>query len=290
MLDDRFTPHLDHVFLTVDPKTMDDILACELLRDDAFSRFRVKQATSTLLGPYETANILGESTFVEFFPAKKPPFPGVTIGIVLSFDRPGEAASAGMELVRDGGVGFDFELNRREVKGYDDPQEWYRLLRPKLGDNSPITLFLSEITESYFDILGAPRDAQGQQPRSAYLDAAAGEPHRADQLFRNISHVTLRLKEERAATLARALRTLGYQQAHGDLVLTGPEATITILTDDTQPEGLTKLELDLLRPFSTPGHVLRFGSGSVLTFSINGADDPTAIWEFVPSEPHIREI
>jgi len=286
MLDGSCAPHLDHVFLTVDSETMDDILADKVLNDAAFCRFKVKKATSTLLGPYETANVLGESTFVEFFPHEKPPFPNISLGIVLSFDTPGEAADAAMQLVQDGGVGFEYELNRREIPGYDRPQEWYRLLRPDLGENSPITVFLSEITESYFDILGASRNEKGEQPRGAYLDAAVGEPHRPEQMFRNISEVTLRLGTGRTKTLTRLLTTLGYEKSEDAefTILRGPEATVKVVTDDDLREGLLKLRLELLHASPDQGQVLAFGSDSQLTLSPDGLNDPTAIWTFVPPE------
>ena len=78
--------------------------------------FRIKRATSTLIGPYETANVLGESTFVEFFPEASPPLPGITLGLVLSFDRVGESAEARAVLEGNGGK-VAYELNRRETPG-----------------------------------------------------------------------------------------------------------------------------------------------------------------------------
>lgn len=272
-------PHLDHVFLTVDRTTVEAIERCPFLAQERFGRFRVKNATSTLIGPYRTANVAGRSTFIEFFPDDAPPFPGVRLGLVLSFERPGQSAAARARL-EQAGIPVHHELVRRAVAGHPDPQPWYDLLRPDFGQGSPLTLFLSQITPEYFDRIGARRTSDGRQSREAYLAAAMKAAQSPDHYFADIRRVALRQQWDRADMLARVLTTLGYTQeaVAGAVRLHGPEASIDIHVDAHAPEGLLELELALTRPCDQDS--LSFGAGSELL--LGRARENVALWRFAP--------
>ena len=138
-----------------------------------------------------------------------------------------------------------------------------------MGEGSPFTLFLSEITPEYFDTIGARRGPEGQQDRSAYLDAAVGDPHRADHVLRDITRVELRLSPERCERLPAVLSALGYATSlDGEAVVCGgPEATLVLVPAIDHLEGLTGLTLSLSEPDPQPGRTLRFGTGSELVLS-----------------------
>ena len=72
MIDQDIRPHLDHVFVTIDAGMIRTISETPYFSDGVFGRFFQKNATSTLLGPYRTTNIVGRNTCVELFPADAP--------------------------------------------------------------------------------------------------------------------------------------------------------------------------------------------------------------------------
>jgi len=271
-------PYLDHVFLTVDPGTAREIARTDFLKSERFGRFRMKEATSTLIGPYRTANVAGRNTFIEFFPESAPPFEGVRVGMVLSFDKVGESARA-HERLKALGVSVRHELVRRNVQGHDDPQPWYNLLRPDFGEKSPFTLFLSEITPEYFDRIGARRSDDGRQSREAYLAAAMKAPHLEAHLFDDLRRVTLRLRSTRAEQLRKVLVALGYESsAESPLHFRGPDADIHVLVNESEPEGVVELGLSLAKPYRESPSVYQFGTKSRL--SLSPAGEAGAIWQF----------
>jgi len=265
-------PLLDHVFLTVSEPTLDAITGCGFLTKEEFGRFRIKEATSTLIGPYRTANVAGISTFVEFFPDSSPPLESVRVGMVLSFSRPGTSARVQRRLT-EAGFAFHHELVRRTVEGADEPQPWYHLVRPDLGPDSPFTLFLSEITPEYFARLGALPGPGGTQDRAAYLAAAMRAEQQPEHQLVDVVGVTVQLDQARAELLSRILQLLGYT-AHGDR-LVGPGVTVVITAGDG-PERLRSLRLRLRR--AEPRH-FELGD-STLRLSPDGDNDPFAEWVF----------
>jgi hypothetical protein len=287
MSHDDVRPRLDHVFLTVDAGTFLELQGTPLLSEERLGRYRIKNATSTLIGPYRTVNISGRSTFIEFFPDNAPPFPGVRLGIVMSFERPGHSARA-QEMFRQLGIPFRHELVRRAVEGAAEPQPWYHLVRPDFGDDSPFTLFLSEITPEYYDRIGAQRTQDGRQTREAYLAAAMRAPQSSEHYFDDVRRVTLALGAERAERLRAVLGALGYacQAAPDRLALEGYDATLDVRTcSPGDAEGLRELELSLTRPFASQPHKLHFGSRTSLELSPDG--EATARWTFAPA--HAQE-
>jgi Family of unknown function (DUF5829) len=289
MSDEDICPHLDHVFLTVDLGAIKEMVGTEFLTSERFGRFRIKNATSTLIGPYRTANVAGRNTFIEFFPEDAPPFAGVRVGMVLSFDKVGQSPRAHERLTKLG-VPVQHELVRRSIDGHDEPQPWYHLLRPDFGADSPFTLFLSEITPEYFDRLGARRSPDGRQSREAYLAAAMKAPQLSAHCFDDLRHVVLRLRPARAEQLRKVLAALGYRSLPDNpLRLEGPGASIELVADDHAPEGLLELGLSLTRPHIDPPRVYQFGSGSQLSLSPNG--EANAVWRFAgPTLQQVGEL
>lgn len=283
MSHDNLCPYLDHVFFTVDAETFRELEVDPLLTEERLGRYRIKNATSTLIGPYRTVNISGRSTFIEFFPDNAPPFPGVRLGIVMSFERPGHSARA-QAMFRQQGIPFRHELVRRAVEGAAEPQPWYHLVLPDFGDDSSFTLFLSEITPEYYDRIGAQRTPDGRQTREAYLAAAMRAPQTVEQYFDDVRRVTLALGAERAECLRAVLGTLGYTcQASPDrMALEGCGATLEVDTcSPGDAEGLRQLELSLTRPFAPQPQVLHFGSRTSLELSPDG--EASARWTFAPA-------
>ena len=283
MSDDDLRPHLDHVFLTVDSTTLSDIQESALLSEEQLGRFRIKHASSTLIGPYRTVNVAGQSTFIEFFPASAPPFPGISLGIVMSFERPGQSLRARQRLELEG-IPVRREMVWRSVEGSADPQPWYRLLRPEFGDDSPFTLFLSEITPEYFKHIGAQCTPDGHQTREAYLTAAMKAPQAEKHYFEDLRRVTLCLSEQRSWRLRAVLEALGHvcKEEAGRLLLQGPSGVLDVVIDDRGGEGLRQLDISLTRPFQGEPRVLRFGNRASLELSPLG--DATARWSFASKD------
>lgn len=273
-------PHLDHVFVTVERTVIEAVIATPFVADSVFGRYFEKNAVSTLLGPYQTFNVTGRNTCIEFFDAEKPPFPGVRVGVVMSFDHVGESPQA-QERLEALGIRCHAEQIRRQVPGHAEPQPWYRLLRPDFGEESAFTLFLSEIRPEYFDGLGAKRGADGAQDRHAYLEAALKRPHLPEHNFEDISGVGLRLRPDNARLLADILVALGYvaEQTPAGVRLAGPDVVLDVEPSAAEPEALVSLELALARPHEGARRY-DFGGGCLLSLNEDGGPRPRAFWRF----------
>lgn len=271
-------PHLDHVFVTVGPEVVAAVCDNKFFADGVFSRFLVKNATSTLLGPYRTTNIVGRNTCVELFPEGAPPFPNIRVGVVMSFDHPGESLQARARLDQLG-VTYHHELVRRKVDGHDELQPWYHLVRPDFGEHSGFTLFLSEVTPEYFDRVGATRGRDGAQHRHAYLDAVVKAPHLPSHNFEDIRRVVLELAPARAELLAAILTTLGYRaENYGALHLFGPDVELELRQVPSGHDRLVELGLSLGRPHTETPRIHQLGSSSQISLSPSG--QAHAVWSF----------
>jgi hypothetical protein len=262
-------PLFDHVFLVLDDDAYAAVAGSSFLRDD-FARVKLKRLTSSIAGTYAGVGVAGTNTIVEFFPASAPPFPGLSAGLSLSFERPGAILQARDRLAA-AGLPARSELVRRDVPG-EGSRPWYHLLEPELDGDLGIRLMLAEVATEYFDRVGARRGDGGTLARSGYLDAALGGPPDSDRALVDVSGVTLRLTPARTARLAAVLRALGYVDAGaaGEIALRGPDSLLRLVADDTAPEGVTAVELVLRRPVTPPQ---AFGASSTL--------DGTT-WSFVP--------
>ena len=281
--------HFNHIFLTIDPITHHDIAECPLFASQVLGRFRIKETTSTLAGFYRTSNVMGESTFVEFFPDSAPPLEGVRLGLVLSFDRSGEWPIARQALLEQGATPLSYELVRRVVPGEEEPQPWYHHMRPDFGHGSPFTLFLSEVTPEYFKRIGAKPGPDGLQPRSAYLEAACKAAQKPEHYLQDITAAKIRLRPNRASALVATLRLLGYEECSNgaNARLQGPNLDLEIVAEEQHREGLLELRLELKRPYPEPNFRLTFGNSSTLVLSPAGKDDRSGIWKFMLSESAI---
>lgn len=278
MSESDIRPHLDHVFVTVGTDVLTSVSDNKFLSDGGFGRYFVKNATSTLLGPYRTTNVAGRNTCIELFSEEAPPFPNVRVGVVMSFDHVGESPQARARLDKLG-VTYHHELIRRKVAGHDDPQPWYHLVRPDFGEHSRFTLFLSEITPEYFDRLGATRGPGGAQDRHAYLDAALKAPHLPGHNFEDIQRVVLEMLPARAERLATILTTLGYRaERHGALHLFGPDVELEIHPVPEGHDRLVELGLRLARPHTGSPKLHQLGASSRL--SLSPAGEAYAVWRF----------
>lgn len=273
-------PHLDHVFVTVDAAALGAISEDKFFADSVFGRFFVKNAVSTLLGPYRTSNVVGRNTCVELFSQDAPPFPNVRVGVVMSFDHVGESPEARARLDRIG-VPYHHELIRRQVAGHDEPQPWYHLVRPDFGEHSGFTLFLSEITPEYFDRLGATRGEGGAQDRHAYLDAALKKPHLPSHNFEDIRRVVLSMSDEGTARLAAILTELGYraERRAAAVHLYGPDVELEVRPGAARgADRLIELGLGLRQPHPAGAEVHPLGGASQIALSPAG--EAAAIWSF----------
>lgn len=268
------------MFVTVDAAALGAISEDKFFADSVFGRFFVKNAVSTLLGPYRTSNVVGRNTCVELFSQDAPPFPNVRVGVVMSFDHVGESPEARARLDRIG-VPYHHELIRRQVAGHDEPQPWYHLVRPDFGEHSGFTLFLSEITPEYFDRLGATRGEGGAQDRHAYLDAALKKPHLPSHNFEDIRRVVLSMSDEGTARLAAILTELGYraERRAAAVHLYGPDVELEVRPGAARgADRLIELGLGLRQPHPAGAEVHPLGGASQIALSPAG--EAAAIWSF----------
>jgi hypothetical protein len=279
-------PHLDHVFLTSDAETIRAVNECDLFKADQFGRFWIKHAESTLLGKYTATNIFGRASMLEFFQGRFGSFEHVNTGLVLSFDYPGETDFA-RERLTDAGIAFHGELIKYKFPGGTDAVPWYHQTRLNLGEDCPLTLFLSEITTEFFEKIGARFGSDGQQSRWEYFEARLKRPHNPNQYMRDLTGISVRLRSDHARTVARALSALGYEASGNGRVieLEGPESIITLTIDDEAQPGLTEARIQLHRPYQDPGRPITFSPTSSLRLSPGGPHDTTALWSFVPRRP-----
>lgn len=279
-------PQLDHVFVTVDAKTLKGINECQFLVEEELGRFLIRDAESTLLGRYEPTRVFGKNTLVEIFPnafGGNDTFKGVSAGVIFSFDRVGQTEVARQRLT-DCGISFEGELVERIVRsasGQTDHLPWYVFTRPNMGEKSTAALFFHELTPAYFARIGAKCDAEGRQNRSDHFDAALKRPHSPNHLMQDIVGVTIRLARRHIDHAAGILTAFGYSKSvDGDVVsLRGPTGEIKFVADDSAP-GAVELKIRLSRPM--PGRRFEFSPSSSLVLSPLGADDHFATWTFVP--------
>ncbi|MDB4975916.1 MAG: hypothetical protein JWN48_4257 [Myxococcaceae bacterium] len=279
-------PHFDHVFVTVDDETLREVNACEFLAGERLGRFLIRESESSLIGKYTPTRIFGENTLVELFPNKfgeGEEFASVTVGVVFSFDHPGERISARNRLAAEG-IPYRGELIERTLVPGSDPVPWYHSTRPQMGPGSPITLFFSELSPDFLQRIGARIGPDGRQDRSANLEAALQRPHGPRHLMRDLVGVTVRLRPARIGRVVQILSALGYalRETAREVQLHGPDSVVTLIPDEVAIEGLLSLQIKLARPADEPGLRFDFGPASSLVLSPLGAHDDTATWSFEP--------
>jgi hypothetical protein len=268
------TAHLDHVMVVLDSPAHRAVVDSTLA--GRFGRFSVKHAHSSLSGRYSSATLVGHSTMVELFDVTTPPVPGMTGGLVLSFEQPGSWRTA-CELLDAADVPYSHELVRRAEPGEAEMRPWYNLIRPDLGPASPFLLLISEVTEDYYAFMGAERGPGGTVTRQGYLDARLSAGPAADQSMGDITEVTLRLHPEREKRLVSALTKIGYV-ANGQ-TLSGPGITFT--TEHGEPEGVVSVRMSAAT--NDIGEE-SFGDSSVLTVRSDHAE-----WRFTPTASDVKD-
>jgi hypothetical protein len=262
----------------LDPDAHRDVHACGFLGEQ-FARRKGKQADSSVAGAYSTLGLAGENTLVELFGTTMPGPVSLVGGLVFSFEVPGSAIEAQRLLADEANLPSHHELVYRAVDGTEDRQPWYHLLSADLGAGSPLVLFLNEVTPEYFAALGANPGPDGELRRREYLTAALGGPPSEEHLLRDITGVTVRLRPDRADRIGRALATLGFhrEKQAGAAVVTGSGVAITLVAEESAPEGVTAIDLALSKAPEHPT-TLRFGATSELELT----GDATARWTFTP--------
>ncbi|MEH1013143.1 DUF5829 family protein [Micromonospora sp. CPCC 206060] len=282
------TPLLDHVVVLLDGAAFRDIYACDMLREQ-FARVKPKNVTSSVAGQYSALGVAGENTLLELFDGALPGPRRLTGGLVFSFEHPGSVQRA--REVLDTGPGGHYELVHRNAADTGESRPWYHMLRTDLGEDSPLLMFLNEVTPEYFDSLSARRGPNGELLRSGYLDAAFGTGTRDRRWLRDITAVTLRVRPQRAARMADALTALGYRATTtppdptGDPAsgtgptyrITGPGVDITLIGSATAPEGVLDITTDLHEAPQQHQEFV-FGDTSRLVLQPDG----TAHWTFTP--------
>jgi hypothetical protein len=262
------TAHLDHVVVMLDPTAYRAVLHSTAL--PLFGRFSVKESESSLAGRYSGATVVGHSTMVELFDVTAPPLPGITGGLVLSFEQPGSSNTA-KELLESAGVPFTHELVRRVVDGDAEMRPWYHLIRPDLGEGNPFLLMIAEVTPEYYTHIGAVPGDDGTLSRAGYLDAQLGGSAAPDQPMGDVTEVVLQLRADLAARLEEVLVALGYESTLDGLV--GPGVSVRI--ERGEPTGVLWVGITA----STQDSIEEpFGDSS--TFSLR-AD--RAGWSFTPT-------
>jgi Family of unknown function (DUF5829) len=271
-------PLLDHVMVLVDEQTHSDIVASDFLRE-RFCRIKAKSVQSTFAGQYSTLGLAGINTLLELFAATVPGQSGLTGGLAFSFEHRGSVEVARRAL-ESAGIGSHHELVHRIVPDGDERQPWYHLLSADLGAGSPLLLFLNEVTPEYFTSIGARPGPGGELWRSNYLDAVLGPVPAAGQWLQDIVEVVVRTRPERATRIAGALGALGYHAEEGPdgLRVGGPAVTVTLLTDDSAPEGVAEV-VGRLAHVPDERQELRFGDTSRLLLQPDGV----ARWSFAPA-------
>jgi hypothetical protein len=272
--------HLDHVIVMFDAPAYADLLASGDQLGTALGRYAVKQSESSLAGRYSAAVVMGSSTLVEFFDVGAPPLPGITAGMVFSFEVPHSVWTAKSALT-DAGVEFGYELVHRAVDGEAQMRPWYHLLRPDLGEDNPFLLMVTEVTPEYFASIGAtPQD--DRLSRRQYLDAGVGRGREPGQAMRDISSVQVRLRPKRARVVRNTLIALGFTEVGDDSrsVLRGVDSTVVIVSAEQAPEGVLSIGLELEQTPAPDSLPHRFGDTSTLDLS---GQDGMGEWRFEPA-------
>ncbi|WP_163572848.1 hypothetical protein [Fodinicola feengrottensis] len=138
---------------------------------------------------------------------------------------------------------------------------WYRLLRPDLGEGTPVTLMVVQVAPEYYEHLGAVAAPDGRRSRSGYLDAVLGAGT-SEKALKDIVGVTVRVRADRAKRLAATLEAIGFSCTGEENVLAGPDVTITLVVDETAPEGVVAMRNSLRVPWEHGTQ--RFGAGCAL--------------------------
>lgn len=279
---------LDHVIVMLDDEAYRDLHASELLRHQ-LGRFKVKQATSTLAGTYTSTALAGVNTLLEFFHVAAPPLPGVTGGLVFSFEAPGSMPEVRRRLEERGATEIHYQFVERAVDGSEEKKPWYHLVRPDFGEKSPFLAMLAEVTPEYFASIGASPGPAGELCRRSYLDAALGGAPSPEHYLRDVTEAMLNLNEERASRLAATLEALGFtsETEPGTRVLRGPDVTLRLVSRDGVPEGVLEVRTSLQRPKEGPREY-RLGRSARIDFGHSG-DEGSAVWTFTPPKAVSQE-
>ncbi|HEU0301875.1 MAG TPA: DUF5829 family protein [Longimicrobium sp.] len=279
------TPLLDHVIVMLDGEAYRDVLASGFLREE-LGRVKVKEAVSSYAGTYTSCIVAGHNTAVQLFDAALPSFPGLTSGLVFTFQTPGVIDEVRRRLVALAATPVEYELVRRARPG--EPKEEappaYHMVEPDFGEEAPFLITLDESFAEYFESIGAPVGPGGELFRSRYFDAAMGAPPSPGHRFEDITGVAVRLRGERVRQVVATMAALDWTAEETDegFVLRGPGATLHLVADEEALEGVLWLRLSL----TAPGEgVHRFGETSTLSFQADG----TALWSFTPPVPSERD-
>lgn len=279
------TPLLDHVIVMLDGDTYRDVLASAALREE-LGRVKVKEAVSSYAGTYTSCIVAGHNTAVQLFDAALPSFPGLTSGLVFTFQTPGVIHEVRRRLEALAATPVEYELVRRAKPGQpkEEAPPAYHMVEPDFGEEAPFLITLDESFAEYYDSIGAPVGPSGELFRSAYFDAAMGAPPAPAHRFKDITEVAVRLRGERVRQVVATMTALDWtaEESDGEWVLHGPGATLRLVPDDEALEGVLWLRLSL----TAPGEgVHRFGETSTLSFQADG----TALWSFAPPVPSARD-
>jgi hypothetical protein len=279
------TPLLDHVIVMLDGHAYRDVLASGFLGQE-LGRLKVKEAVSSYAGTYTSCIVAGHNTAVQLFDAALPSFPGLTSGLVFTFQTPGVIAEVRRRLQALGATPVEYELVRRAQPGQprDEAPPAYHMVEPDFGQDAPFLVTLDESFAEYFESIGAPVGPNGELWRSGYFDAAMGAPPAPGHRFQDITEVAVRLRGERVRQVVATMTALDWtaEESPGGPVLRGPGAAIRLFADEEALEGVLWLRLSL----TAPGEgVHRFGETSTLAFQADG----TALWSFTPPVPSARD-
>jgi hypothetical protein len=279
------TPLLDHVLVMLDGDAYRDVLASGFLREE-FGRTRVKEAVSSYAGTYTSCIVAGHNTAIQLFDAALPSFPGLTSGLVFTFQTPGVIDEIRRRLDELGATPVDYELVRRGKPG--QPKETappaYHMVEPDFGEDAPFLITLDESVADYYEVLGVPVGPSGELYRSHYFDGAMGSLPTEKHRFRDITEVAVRLRGERVRQVVETMTALDWtaEESADGPILRGAGATIRLFADEESLEGVLWLRLSLTQPGEG---VHRFGETSTLSFEADG----TALWSFTPPVPSARD-
>jgi len=279
------TPLLDHVIVMLDGDAYRDVLACGFLGEE-LGRVKVKEAVSSYAGTYTSCIVAGHNTAVQLFDAALPSFPGLTSGLVFTFQTPGVIGEVRRRLDELGATPVAYELVHRAKPGQpkEEAPPAYHMVEPDFGDDAPFLITLDESFAEYYAALGTPVGPNGELYRSSYFDGAMGSFPTAKHRFGDITEVAVRLRGERVRQVVATMTALDWtaRETPGGPVLRGAGATIRLVPDEEALEGVLWLRLSLTRPGEG---VHRFGETSTLSFEADG----TALWRFTPPVPSARD-
>ncbi|HYR09069.1 MAG TPA: DUF5829 family protein [Longimicrobium sp.] len=279
------TPLLDHVIVMLDGDAYRDVPAADVLQQE-LGRVKVKEAVSSYAGTYTSCIVAGHNTAVQLFDAALPSFPGLTSGLVFTFQTPGVIDEVRHRLEARAATPVEYELVRRAKPGQpkEEAPPAYHMVEPDFGEDGPFLITLDESFAEYYDSIGAPVGPNGELFRSAYFDAAMGAPPAPEHRFKDITEVAVRLHGERVQQVVATMTALDWtaEESDGESVLRGPGATLRLVPDDEALEGVLWLRLSLTEPGEGVHH---FGETSTLSFEADG----TALWSFTPPVPSAHD-